>query len=169
MSMKAWAYTDGEIRTMYGDAKDRKAQIRIIAELCNRSESAVIEKLCGMGFEIQTPTGTAVTPRKKKKISTPIRWTPEEIEKVRCLAEDGAHVNTICKTMHCGWESLNRMLVENGINVTKYGDIPEKKLKRILELRQVGMPWKKIAKIVHISYVKIRQKMAEIEKGDAIR
>lgn len=73
--MNTWAYTDAEIGALYREAADKAHQITIIAELCNRPKTDVIDRLRALGFEI-------VTEARRRYCSTVAgnAWTAEETE-----------------------------------------------------------------------------------------
>lgn len=79
--MNAWAYSDAEIATLYRGAFDPNYQIRVLAELNNRSRQDVIEKLRSLGFAVK---GTGEKFRKsnlarKKRVN---EWTQDEVSRL---------------------------------------------------------------------------------------
>ncbi|MBR0081564.1 MAG: hypothetical protein IJP98_02355 [Clostridia bacterium] len=166
--MKGWSYTDGELRTMYRDAKDKRAQIKIIQELCCRSREEVIEKLRSIGLEVEDGEKRTKPKKKRKAPNVVCEWTPETIEEVRQLAATGVYINTICRRMHVGEGRLRRMMDANGITCTKYGEIPDAKKPEIRRLLAEGLPPTRVARMVHVSPAKLRDRLADFLESEAL-
>ena len=91
-----WYYTDGEIRTMYRDAVDRNAQIKIIAELEAKPKELIIEKLRSMGEAIDLSERKAPVKRIRKPWKI---WTAEEDEVIRSAAARGLNAFDTAKLL----------------------------------------------------------------------
>ncbi len=81
-----WYYTDAQIRTMYRDALDKKAQIEIISQLEAKPKDLIIQKLESLGEKIEGLEKKSIPNRVVTEIrrSTEIRlWTKEEDDVIR--------------------------------------------------------------------------------------
>lgn len=79
--MIVWYMTDWEIKTNFRQAKDRAAQIRIIADMNAVTINAVIAKLLDLGFTddcLYKVRGIAWVP-----------WTEQEVEKLMTMRANG--------------------------------------------------------------------------------
>lgn len=93
--MSLWM-TEGEIRSAYRQAADRKKQVKILAEL-NAVEPEVIR---GIVSDMETkPVRRKKTPKKAGGICRYCRWTPEEDRELIWLWEEKLQAGEIAAMM----------------------------------------------------------------------
>jgi len=90
-----WYYTDGQLRTMYRDAKDRRAQIAIIAELEAKPKELVIEKLESLGEVVNFDKKK----RKAQKRNGHVTWSEEEDRILREAWQQGKTLEQIAELL----------------------------------------------------------------------
>ena len=93
-----WYYTGGELRTLYMDARDRIAEIGIIAELEAKPRELIIEKLKSLGIRIEE-AGEAQQRNRVVAQSVVLtqhrKWTPKEDATLRDAVEKGLNIKEI--------------------------------------------------------------------------
>lgn len=90
-----WYYTDGQLRTMYRDAKDRRAQIGIIAELEAKPPELVVEKLESLGEVVEL----GKKQRKNQKRNGHVTWSEEEDRILREAWQQGKTLEQIAELL----------------------------------------------------------------------
>ena len=76
-----WIMNDGDIATMYRQAKDRREQIKILSDLNCRTTVEVVDKLHDLGF-----------PDANIRVRKPYKrrdWTDEEVRKLVAMRNNG--------------------------------------------------------------------------------
>lgn len=101
--MIVWDMTDGEIITNFRQAKDRRAQIRIIADMNAVPVTSVIAKLIALGFKDEC------------LFDKQIAWIPWAREDVITLVEmraEAASFEEISKVVHRSPDACQRKYYE---------------------------------------------------------
>lgn len=148
-----WHYTDGEIRTLYRDAKDKREQLHIIAQLNERTELEVIEKLRGMGEVVDLSEKRGHAPRLLKprntepvKVNNSIRnITKDEVRRIRELAARGLGAEAIKKRLHIGPNRLDAIRKQFDVGILPNGVWTPEKNRRFREMWEAGKTYAQMA------------------------
>ena len=107
LSMSASGWTANEICRMYRQAKNQKAEIKILAELtdCRTSDIKLLLELCGQQEREKIPLEEAIK-NAKKSISKTSPWTAEVLEKVVILYREGMTCAAISRKLGLPQDSL---------------------------------------------------------------
>lgn len=113
--MRAWKMTDGEIATNFRQATDRRAQIRIIADLNLMSADEVVKKLIDLGFQDECLF--------KEKAYQHVPWTKDEMSTLMSMREAGAQWRDISRKLRRTVRACRRKAYDiRMFSVEKWGD-----------------------------------------------
>lgn len=111
MDEKFRSMTDGEIVTSYRQAKSRRKQIGILADLNCMTKTEVIKVLRSFGEDIALPRkgaadGESAAPRYFTHRSPARTWTADEVETLRRMAGEGRTVKEVAAALGRGYRGV---------------------------------------------------------------
>ena len=95
--------TDGQLAMLYRDAKNKKEQLEILAQLNACSVEKIIKRLNAMGIE-------TVEPKVIRKRAAYRAWSEEDILKLLDLTASGASLRKISKALNRSETAIRSVL-----------------------------------------------------------